>query len=83
MLWRFAYVLVVFLVRLERMLGQALLNRCHLWVERVPTHDNVSDLPSREAYELMMEIGAIWRPPALAKLFVESSCHVGTQPCQG
>ena len=49
----------------------ALLNRSFLWIERVNTHDNISDLPSREKYELMEEIGAKWRKPAISQMFLE------------
>ena len=51
---------------------QGLLNRCHIWIERVPNEENLSDLPSRERHELLSELGATWRRPAIAQLFVES-----------
>ena len=40
-----------------------------LWVERVPSHDNISDDPSRECYSLMESVGAIWRKPVLAAVY--------------
>ena len=36
-----------------------------LWIERVPTKENLADLPSREKYELLHAMGAIWLPPIL------------------
>ena len=49
----------------------AFLNRIFLWVERVSTKHNISDLPSREEYELMRDIKAVWRPPVISPLFLE------------
>jgi len=49
----------------------ALLKHCHIWIERVASDDNISDLPSRERYELLEELGAEWRPPLLAKPCLE------------
>ena len=45
----------------------ALCNHTAVWIERVGTDDNVSDLPSREEHKLLEEIGdgAEWRPPLL------------------
>ena len=40
-----------------------------LWIERVLTDDNVSDLPSRESYALMNEMKAVWVAPKLDKAF--------------
>ena len=28
-----------------------------LWIERVPTKENIADLPSRESYELLEQVG--------------------------
>ena len=39
--------------------------RIGLWVERVPTDDNISDDPSREAYALLESIGANWCEPVV------------------
>ena len=33
-----------------------------LWIERVPSKDNVADLPSREQYRLLRQLRALWRP---------------------
>ena len=44
---------------------QAFLNQTHVWIVRVPSDDNLSDLPSREKYELVHELGAVWRPPLI------------------
>ena len=49
----------------------ALLNRSFLWIERVSSKDNISDLPSREQYQLMESIGAVWRSPAISTIFME------------
>ena len=51
---------------------QAFLNRTHIWILRVASDDNLSDLPSRCEYGLLRELGAVWRPPLIANLFVES-----------
>ena len=53
----------------------ALLLKLHIWIERVPSDDNISDDPSREAYELLdaprpRGLGASWRPARLAKIFL-------------
>ena len=37
---------------------KALELKVDLWMERVPTWDNISDGPSREEYHLLEEIGA-------------------------
>ena len=34
-----------------------------LWIERVPSEDNISDCPSRQEYELMTALGATWCEP--------------------
>ena len=36
-----------------------------LWVDRVGTHDNISELPSREQYGLLAHLGAQWVQPQL------------------
>ena len=48
---------------------QAVLCGMHIWFERVSTDDNISDLPSREEYKLLEDLGAIWVPPMIAKLY--------------
>jgi hypothetical protein len=40
-----------------------------LWVERVPTKENIADLPSRESYKLLQALGAVWRTPFFAPAF--------------
>ena len=42
-----------------------------LWIERVPTDDNIADLPSREDYDLLERIGAQWLPPVIDEAFLE------------
>ena len=50
---------------------QAVLNQTAIWVERVPSKENISDSPSREDYSLMREMvpPAVWRKPLIAKLY--------------
>ena len=48
---------------------QAFLNQTHVWIERVASDDNLSDLPSRTEYKLLQDLGAVWRAPLIAKLF--------------
>ena len=50
---------------------QALLNKTSVWIERVSSDDNISDLPSREEYDLMFELGAVWREPKVAQTVVD------------
>jgi hypothetical protein len=40
-----------------------------LWVDRVPTKENIADLPSRESYELLENLGATWVEPLLNNAF--------------
>ena len=47
---------------------QALIQRFQLWVYRVPTDDNLSDLPSRGEYAILSELGAVWHEPSMASL---------------
>ena len=49
-------------------------NQTHLWIERVPTDDNIADLPSREEYKLIEDLpgGAEWRKPVIASLFLNN-----------
>lgn len=49
---------------------QALQNNSHIWVERVPSHDNISDSPSRCAYDLMRRLNASWRKPVVASMYL-------------
>ena len=43
----------------------------HLWVERVPTEDNIADLPSRYEWQLLYDIYAQWCEPCLPALHVD------------
>ena len=52
---------------------QALLNKTRVWIERVASDDNISDLPSREEYELLADLGARWRCPVIAQIMVDNS----------
>jgi len=56
--------------------------RCCAWVERVPTADNIADLPSRESYELLKGMRAKRVEARLDASFTdsqawESLCVVG------
>ena len=42
-----------------------------IWVERVPTKDNIADLPSRESYGLLQAMGARWVEPVMDDAFLE------------
>jgi len=60
----------------------ALLLKLHIWIERVPSDDNISDDPSREAYEMLdaprpRGLGASWRPARLAKIFLGGTSLAG------
>ena len=52
-------------------LSQALLNHVHLWIKRVPSVENIADLPSREEYELLGRLHAEWIEPRVAQLFMD------------
>ena len=43
-----------------------------VWVERVPTEENLADLPSRECYALLEKLGAVRVEPILANIFAEA-----------
>ena len=47
--------------------------RVNLFVQRVPTAENVADLPSREDYGLMRAIGAVFVPPVMDAAFRQPS----------
>ena len=51
----------------------ALVKQIKLWIERVPTEDNIADLPSRFKWQLMYDIRATWREPTLPDVHI---CHV-------
>ena len=42
-----------------------------LWVERVPTKENIADLPSRQDERLLGELGAAWRAPRVPEECLE------------
>ena len=52
----------------------ALQNGTHLWIERVPSHDNISDSPTRGAYEVMERLRELgngeWKSPCVASVFL-------------
>ncbi len=50
--------------------SHAFLQKMALWVERVPSEFNISDSPSRFDYDLLTELGAVWRKPVLADLYI-------------
>ena len=43
----------------------ALLGNIGLWFERVSSRENIADLPSREEYELLKQLGATWVEPSI------------------
>ena len=43
--------------------------RCHLRVDRVPTKDNIADLPSREEYRLLHAMETVFVEPKLDETF--------------
>jgi hypothetical protein len=43
--------------------------QAQLWVERVPTAENIADLPSRESYSLLQRLGAVFVEPMLDPVF--------------
>ena len=49
----------------------ALQNNTALWIERVPSHDNISDSPSRCAYDVLPP-HAVWRKPVVASIYLPS-----------
>jgi hypothetical protein len=46
-------------------------NSIYIWIERVASKDDISDLPWREEYALVYEMGGVWRPPQVATLYVD------------
>ena len=48
----------------------ALAERIHIWVDRVPSKLNISDLPSREEYRLLERLGATRVAPKIAPAFL-------------
>jgi len=59
---------------------QALLLKARVWIERVASDDNIADLPSREEYRLLTSLGAMWRPPVVAKIAVDGMVLVDNSP---
>ena len=51
----------------------ALAERIHIWVDRVPSKLNISDLPSREEYRLLERLGASRAAPKIAHAFLNHS----------
>ena len=45
--------------------------RAHLHVERVPTEENIADLPSRCEYKLLEDMNAVWCAPRLADKYCD------------
>ena len=43
-----------------------------IWIERVPSHDNVSDCPSRLDYYSMGLLEAAWHPPVIASSYLSA-----------
>ena len=41
----------------------------HLWIDRVPTKDNIADLLSRMDYQLLLDMGAQFVEPLLDDMF--------------
>ena len=54
--------------------------KLHLWIERVPSEQNLADLPSRCEYGIVQALGAHWMRPRLFQLFM-SEFDEGTQSC--
>ena len=52
---------------------KAATHRCHMVVDRVPTKENIADLPSREQYELLHAMGTTFVAPVIDSMFWESS----------
>jgi hypothetical protein len=53
------------------LLRQAWQLKIHMWIHRVPSEENISDLPSRDSYVLLNELGAKWVPPTVSGVFME------------
>ena len=45
------------------------MERVDAWFDRVPTSDNIADLPSRESYGLVEQLGGQWTKPVLHDSF--------------
>ena len=44
-----------------------------LWIERVPSKDNISDSPSRGEHKILHDLGAKWKAPVWGKLVIDSN----------
>jgi len=58
----------------------ALMYGMGLWIDRVPSDDNLADLPSREEYKLLHKLGAVWRKPLIPDL---SGMNASSYVCSG
>jgi len=58
----------------------ALMYGMGLWIDRVPSDDNLADLPSREEYKLLHKLGAVWRTPQIPDL---SGMNASSYVCCG
>jgi len=58
-------------------------NRTHIWIVRVPSANNISDLPSREEYALLCRMDAVWRPPVVATLYGDQLSEFALNSGQG
>ena len=61
----------------------ALQNSTHLWIERVPSHDNIADSPTRGAYQIMEALRKLgegkWIKPVVASVYLGDNQHCGEQ----
>ena len=61
----------------------ALQNSTHLWIERVPSHDNIADSPTRGAYQIMEALRKLgegkWLKPVVASVYLGGNQHDGEQ----
>ena len=59
----------------------ALAHRIKLWVERVPSEDNLADCPSRGSTQLLEELGAVFTAPYMVESVLTEVPQVS--PCAG
>ena len=52
--------------------SHCLCKRTHIWIERVASEFNLSDLPSRGEHTLVKSQNAEWREPVIAKLYYDA-----------
>ena len=55
--------------------------QCHMVVDRVPTKENISDLPSREEYRLLGLMDTKWMEPILDEMFWTDKAWNTVQLC--